>query len=225
MPEAADRLEAMVNAVTELGPMVTFRDACQEEPVGEPFFVEDGMAWHRTYAEVWAGTPEAKRFDPQLDLIRNDYRENVQAVAEGDARYKPLVERFWFHLTNAANSDGRWPPPRKTSPYHREWVEKEIARAREALDALKRAVRAEGAAPVPLPIASGLAAEPRADGSPVPDLTRLNWKELQDELYKAHELKDRPETCVEGARRIRAIFTEYARRGVKRVAPPVIREP
>jgi hypothetical protein len=59
----------------------------------------------------------------------------------------------------------------------------------------------------------------------MPELARLNWKELQDELYKARELNDKPETCAEGARRIRAIFAEYARRGVKKVAPPAIREP
>jgi hypothetical protein len=225
VPEAAERLEAMVNAVSELGPMVTFKDACEQGPLNEPFFVEDGMAWHRTYAEVWAGTPEAKRFDPQLDLIRTDYKENVQAIAEADERYRPMVEEFWFHLTSAANSDGRWPPPpRKTSAYHREWVEREIAKARAALDALKQAVRAVGGAAAQ-PSVSGVSAEPRADGGPMPELARLNWKELQDELYKAHELNDQPEACAEGGRRIRAIFEEYARRGVKKVASAVIREP
>jgi hypothetical protein len=223
VPEAAERLEAMVNAVSELGPMVTFKDACEQGPLNEPFFVEDGMAWHRTYAEVWAGTPEAKRFDPQLDLIRTDYKENVQAIAEADERYRPMVEEFWFHLTSAANSDGRWPPPpRKTSAYHREWVEREIAKARAALDALKQAVRAVGGAAAQ-PSVSGVSAEPRADGAPMPELARLNWKELQDELYKAHELNDNAETCAEGGRRIRAVFEEYARRGVRKVVPPVIR--
>jgi hypothetical protein len=99
-----------------------------------------------------------------------------------------------------------------------------MAKARAALDALKQAVRAEGGAAAQ-PSVSGVSAEPRVDGGPMPDLAQLNWKELQDELYKAHELNDQPEACAEGGRRIRAIFEEYARRGVKKVAPLVIREP
>jgi hypothetical protein len=220
VPEAGERLRAMVEAVCELGPMVTFKEACGKEPVGDPFFVEDGMAWHRTYAEVWGSTPEARRFDPQVDLLRNDYKRNIQEVAEGDERYRALAEKFWFHLTNAENSDGRWPPPpRKTSQYHREWVEREIAKARATLASLKAAVGAdaamlgEGAAEVD-------SAEPRADGTEMPALASLNWQELQDELYKAHEIKDNPDTREEGVRRIRAIFEEYARRDVTKATPP-----
>jgi hypothetical protein len=142
VPEAAERLEAMVKAVSELGPMIRFDEACEIDPLDEPFYVEDGMAWHRTYAEVWASTPEAQRFDPQVASMRYEYKDQYQSRAEGDTRHKELVDRFWFHLTNAANSDGRWPPPpRKTCQYHREWVEKEIASARRALDAIRSAVR------------------------------------------------------------------------------------
>jgi hypothetical protein len=220
-PEAGDRLEAMVKAVSELGPMVTFKDACEEEPVGEPFFVEDGMAWHRTYAEVWGSTPEAKRFDPQLDIIRNDYKANIQAAAEADERYREMVERFWFHLTNAANSDGRWPPPpRKTSRHHREWVEREIARARQALEELKRAVRADVGVTAETPAASMAGAEVRAGEGPMPDPAGLNWKQLQDELYKAYQIWDAPGTAEEGERRVEAIYEEYRRRGVH-PGPPV----
>jgi hypothetical protein len=219
VPEAGDRLEAMVNAVSEIGPMVTFRDACEQDPVGEPFYAEDGMAWHRTYADVWGSTPEAKRFDPQLDLIRMDYKQNVQPIAEADARYKEMVERFWFHMTNAANSDGRWPPPpRKTSRHHREWVEGEIARTREALEDLKRVVHAAGGAGV----ASMAGAEPRADEGPMPNPTGLSWKELQDELYKAWQLHDSEDRKDEGDRRIVAVYEEYARRGVRKVVPPEV---
>ncbi|MFO8006717.1 MAG: hypothetical protein R6V05_03180 [Candidatus Brocadiia bacterium] len=226
MPNAAELLEAMVKGVLEIGPMITFKEACEKEPVGEPFFVEDGMAWHRTYAEVWGNTPEAKRFDPQLDEIRRDYKENVQAIAESDERYTELVEEFWFRLTNAANSDGRWPPPpRKTCPYHRHWVEREIRRAREALERLKRAVGPQIAFAGEETMQSAGGAEPKAeDGAPMPDPATLNWQELQDELYRAHELNDQPETREEGARRIRAIFDEYARRGITNVEPPRIRE-
>ncbi len=225
VPEAGDRLEAMVHAVTQLGPMITFKEACEKEPVGEPFFVEDGMAWHRTYAEVWGNTPEAKRFDPQLDLMRRDYKENVQPAAGGNERYRDLVEEFWFHMTNAANSDGRWPPPpRKVSPYHREWVEREIAKTREALERLKRTVRAEEGLLETAGQAAPPGGEPRAEGTEMPDPATLNWQELQDELYRAHELNDDPQTCQEGARRIRAIFREYERRGVTEFEPPNIRE-
>lgn len=138
VPEAAERLEAMVKAVTEIGPMITFEEACQQKPVEAPYFVEDGMAWHRTYADCWSGTPEAQRFDPQVAMLRFAYKDKYQARAEGNSKNKALVEKFWFHLTNAANSDGRWPPPpRKTCQYHREWVMAEIAKARAALDDIK----------------------------------------------------------------------------------------
>jgi len=224
VPEAGDRLEAMVNAVCELGNMVTFKEACEREPVGEPFFVEDGMAWHRTYAECWGNTPEARRFDPQLDVMRADYKQNVQAAAEADERYKDLVEKFWFHLTCAANSDGRWPPPpRKTSPYHRGWVEAEIAKAREALAELKSAVGARRSEVQAAPQSASERVLTRA--ITVEEVPHLNWKELQDALYYGHDLNDHPETCRQGAELIRAVYAEYERRGVTRHAPPRIREP
>ncbi len=222
IPEAADRLEAMVNAVMELGDMITFKEACEKEPVDEPFFVEDGMAWHRTYAEVWGNTPEARRFDPQLDMMRRDYKENVQPVAESGDRYTELVDDFWFHMTNAANSDGRWPPPpREVSPYHREWVEREIEKTRAALERLKRTVRAEEG----LVEAHGGAVGKEAAPKPGPaDLSELNWQALQEELYRAHALNDEPDTCEGGARRIREVFAEYERRGVTDCEPPRIKE-
>jgi hypothetical protein len=138
VPEAAERLEKMVNGVTKIGPLITFAEACEKGSVDEAFFVEDGMAWHRTYSDCWSGTPEAQRFDPQVAMLRYDYKDKYQQKVEGVAKHKHLVEKFWFHLTNAANSDGRWPPPpRKTCQYHREWVEAEIAKTRAALDEIK----------------------------------------------------------------------------------------
>ena len=142
-PTAAQTLEALVRAVRGLGEMVTFREACELPPVAEPFFVEDGFAWHRTYAEVWARTPESQRYDPQVSLLRQDYKDNLQARAEAGtgSKHRELVERFWFHLTNAMNSDGRWPPPPAlTCPFNREWVEKELAAARRTLAKLKKAL-------------------------------------------------------------------------------------
>ena len=222
VPEAPDRLEAMVNAVCELGPMITFKEACEQEPVGTPFFVEDGMAWHRTYSECWGNTPEAKRFDPQLDMIRADYKQNVQAAAEADERFTPLVEEFWFHMTNAANSDGRWPPPpRKTCAYHRGWVESEIAKTREALAALKAAVGATPGAAQAAPESASKQVLTRA--ITVEEVPKLNWKELQDALYYGHDLNDKPGPCQQGADLIRAVFEEYGRRGLKDLEPPIIR--
>ncbi len=215
VPEAGERLEAMVKAVSEMGPMITFQEACQGEPCDEAFFVEDNMAWHRTYAEVWGNTPEAHRFDPQVDLLRTEYKNKYQTKAETDDQYKPLVERFWYHLTNASNSDGRWPPPpRKTSPYHRQWVETEIARAREALDEIAAAV--------------GIARAPElqggADHAVIPfdedNLPKLDWKELQEQIYSAHKLVDDPATRDEGVRQLKLIYAEYARRGVRDVVLP-----
>jgi hypothetical protein len=217
-PEAADRLEAMVNAVCEVGPMVTFGEACEGEPCEEAYFVEDGMAWHRTYAEVWGNTPEARRFDPQVDMLRMKYKERVQQRAEGDAQYAELVEEFWFHLTSAENSDGRWPPPpRKTSAYHREWVEREIAKARAALDRLEQVVPRDSGE-------GGVVYEGEPTGTEVPEgLSGLNWKQLQDALYAAHNLNDRAETREQGAELIRRVFGEYARRGIGNPAPPRIK--
>jgi hypothetical protein len=140
-PEAPRRLEEMLKAVMDLGPMITFKQACEQKAVDDPFYVEDGMAWHRTYAECWASTPESKRFDPHVAIMRNEYKDEYQARMEGpkaNAEHRPLVEKFWFHLTNAMNSDGRWPPPPgKTCEYHRNWVENEITQARKMLDRIK----------------------------------------------------------------------------------------
>ena len=141
-PRAGEKLEALVKAVLELGEMITFREACELPAVEEPYFVEDRFAWHRTYSEVWARTPESLRYDPQIALLRQEYKAAVQQAAESDPRHTELAEKFWFHLTNAANSDARWPPPpAQTCPFNREWAEKELAAARATLAQLKEAVQ------------------------------------------------------------------------------------
>jgi hypothetical protein len=126
-----------------------------------------------------------------------------------------LVERFWYHRTNAANSDGRWPPPpRKTSAYHREWVEREIARSREALDEIASAV---GVHRAPAPVGGEEVVVVPFDEEALP---RLDWDQLQKQLYSAHKLYDEPPTRDEGRRQIEAIYGEYARRGVTEVVRP-----
>ncbi len=135
-PDAGEKLEAMVKAVLELGPMITFGEACELPPVEENYFVEDRFAWHRTYADVWAGTPESRRLDPVIGELRGELRELQQQAETED--HAELVERCWFHLTCAENSDGRWPPPpARTCPFNVRWVEDHIERVRECLEQLR----------------------------------------------------------------------------------------
>ncbi len=135
-PTAGEKLERLVKAVTQVGPMITFKDACQLPPVKERYFVEDRFAWHRTYADVWANTPESKRFDPIVAVLRQELL--ALAPAAKGPKAKELTERVWFHLTNAENSDGRWPPPPgRTCPFNVEWVERELHKTRGYLDELR----------------------------------------------------------------------------------------
>jgi len=221
-PRAGEKLEALVKAVLELGPMITFKEACEGEPVDEPYFVEDTFAWHRTYASVWASTPESLRYDPQIALVRQDYKDNVQAAAEADPELAPLAEQFWLHLTNAENSDGRWPPPpAETCPFQREWVEKELAAARDVLERLKQRTP-EPSAPPPDEEAGE---EAEVGCLEAAELERLTWVGLQRSLYHAYKLYEGgadDEAREEGKRRIALIYDEYARRGVTRVVRPTL---
>ncbi|MGD2175321.1 MAG: hypothetical protein PVJ27_07955, partial [Candidatus Brocadiaceae bacterium] len=218
-PEGPEKLERLLTEVTKLGELITFREACELEPVEEPFFVEDGFAWHRTYADVWANTPESQAWDPILAELRREYKEKCQPILESDPRHRELVEKFWFHLTNSANSDGRWPPPPAvTCPFNRQWVLDEIEATRQALEECKRAV--EG---IELPEEEG--PPERAEweyGYPytekdTSDLSRLNYYELSHHLYAAYRMYDNGEGEVEerGRRLINAIYDEFERRGVK----------
>ena len=234
-PDAGRKLDALIRGVKAIGRMVTFKEACQEEPVAEPFYVEDGFAWHRTYAEVWAGTPEAQRWDPMLAELRRDYKEQVQPIAEGryKAKLRPLVEDFWFHLTSAANSDGRWPaPPARTCPFNREWVLKEMNGARRALAKLKKAVKR-----IPLPRPKAERPDPNAESgyayhftnkpfARAGDIPRLNTYELSHAIYYYHSMVDSrvPEKVERGKTMLREIFRELDRRGLKGIRPVAGRE-
>jgi len=232
-PSAGPLLDALIRAVLEVGPMATFKEVCEEfEPVPAPFFVEDRFAWHRTYADAWANTPEARRWEPILMEMRREYRENVQPVLEGPGappEHRPLVEKFWFHLTNSANSDGRWPPPPLTTcPFNREWVEKEIAAARRALNRLKKI-----AAGLPHPPAEERVYRSENDwvygyrftDKDVADIVRLNAYELQHAIYHYHKMADSkdPARQEEGRRFLRRIFDELDRRGMKGIRPVAAR--
>ncbi len=222
-----EKLERLVQGLTGMGQLITFKEACELEPVRVPFFVEDGSAWHRTYADAWAGTPEARRWRPILDGLRMDYKRNVQPLAESQEELRPLAEKFWFHLTNSFNSDGRWPPPPKiTCRFNREWVEDQIEKARAALAELK-----ERTAGLPLPEPQVAEATPEdsaeygflfTEKNPR-DLGNLNLYELQHSLYAAYKLFDNAEDDAEredGRRWIADCYEEFRRRGFTNMARP-----
>ncbi len=215
-PGAAEKLEKLVNAVLKLGEFCTFREACDMEPVEEPYYVEDRMAWHRTYADAWGGTPEAKAWDPILADFRKEYKEKYQPILESDQKYRPLVEEFWFHMANSANSDGRWPPPPAvTCPFNRDWVLDEIEATRKTLAKIADTVK-NVAPPAPAPEDDG---EPWEYGYYFTDkntevLEKLNVYELSHALYKYFRMYDNgtDEVKEKGKKMVNAIFEEFERR-------------
>jgi hypothetical protein len=215
-PGAAEKLEKLINAVLEIGEMVTFKEACDMEPVEEPFYVEDRYAWHRTYADAWAGTPEARAWDPILSDMRKEYKDNYQAILESNDKYRPLVEKFWFHMTNSANSDGRWPPPpAETCPFNREWVLDEIAATKKALSEIKETIK--GVTPPAKP-EEAIAPEwdygyHYTDKDPF-DVKNLNFYELSHALYAAWRMFDHGEGDVKekGRAWVNSIYKEFERR-------------
>lgn len=226
-PDAAEKLDAMIRGLLDLGELATFKDSCESiEPLADPFFVEDRFAWHRTYSDCWGGTPEAKRFDPMVAELRAEYKSKYQPIVEapGEHRFRALAERFWFHCTNAANSDGRWPPPpAEPCEFNRQWVLNEIAATRAALAELEKATRGM----VPPPAATETSEEDAGYGlhftdKSLDDLRRLNIYELQHALYAAWRAYDkRPAAAREGERRrVLAIYDEYRRRGITKFRTP-----
>ncbi len=229
-PDAGNKLDKLITAIKDFGELITFKEACEMEPVEEPFFVEDRFAWHRTYADAWAGTPEAKAWDPILSDIRTDYKENVQPIAEGEKhgeKFQDLVAKFWFHMTNSSNSDGRWPPPpAETCPFNREWVLDEIATTRKILAQLKDAIKG-----IPLPDIDVDPGEgPDWDygyyftDKDVTNVKKLNNYEIQHAIYYAHKMVDSQdeEKKAEGKKLLIKIFDELDRRGMKGIRPGAI---
>jgi hypothetical protein len=210
--------------------MATFKECCEEvTPVEEPFFVEDRYAWHRTYADCWGGTPEAKFFDPIVAELRREYKEKFQPITEGTHRgsFDNLVTKFWFHCTNSANSDGRWPPPpAEPCEFNRQWVLNEIAATRAVLAEL-----AEATKDIPLPPKPDmdqLADTPEYGlhftDKPLEILANLNFYELQHALYAAWRAFDHTqgEAKATNRERVLAIYDEYRRRGITNFKVPQI---
>lgn len=54
----------------------------------------------------------------------------------------------------------------------------------------------------------------------LPQYSRMNWYILQQALYAAHDEFDNPKTRPTGEKKIRAIWGEYARRGMKNAIGP-----
>ena len=229
---AADKLDALIKGVLEIGPMATFKEACEEnKPVEEPFFVEDRFAWHRTYANAWANTPEAKTWDPILCDMRREYKEKYQPIVEAEENkdeYKEIVSKFWYHMTNSANSDGRWPPPpRVTCEFNRDWCLNEISETKKVL--VKLAEITKG---IPLPEKEELVV-PAGDDyrygfhftDKDPEIVgKLGNYELQHCIYYAHKMVDSSEESKreEGKVLLKRVFDELDKRGMKGIRPDSI---
>jgi len=112
VPDAEEKLVALVEGVRALGEFVTFDEACHDLPALEDTITfNDNMSWHGGQASNWANTPMALLLRPWQQLVR----EKLKAVE--DELAPEIRERVWFHLTNSYNSDGQWPPTTKASPH------------------------------------------------------------------------------------------------------------
>jgi hypothetical protein len=112
MPDAQEKLVALVKAVRKLGGFTTFDEACTRVPALEDkISFMDNMAWHGGQASNWSGTPMARLLRPWQDLVRAKLKRVEKTLDPG------VAKKIWFHLTNSYNSDGQWPPTTKASPH------------------------------------------------------------------------------------------------------------
>jgi hypothetical protein len=111
VPDAREKLIALVKAVKERGEFITFAEACELTPNTQPITWDDDAAWHGALASTWASTPMARMLRPWQDRVR----EKLNAM-EGEMS-KAVAERAWYHLTNSYNSDGQWPPTLPHAPH------------------------------------------------------------------------------------------------------------
>lgn len=230
-PDAARKLDALITAVGAAGgEMITFKEACTTiPPVEDPFFVEDRFAWHRTYADAWANTPEAREWEPLLQAHRDEYKKKYQPIVEAPENrdtFRSLVEKFWFHMTNSANSDGRWPPPpRVTCAFNRQWCLDEISATRAVLDELAEATRGYSLPPEPetvVPDKNDWRYGYHFTDKNLTEIKNLNNYELQQAVYHYHKMVDSglEEKVAEGKRFLVKIFDELDRRSGHRCIRP-----
>jgi len=111
VPDAQEKLIALVKAVKERGEFITFAEACELKPNTQPVIWDDDAAWHGANASTWASTPMARLLRPWQDLIR----EKLNAIEE--SLPTAVAEKVWYHLTNSYNSDGQWPPTLPHAPH------------------------------------------------------------------------------------------------------------
>jgi len=163
-----------------------------------------------------------------LAELRREYKEKYQPIAEhGEhaARLRPLVEEFWLHMTNSANSDGRWPPPPSiTCEFNREWVLAEMAATRRTLDKLAKATKG-----MALPAPPEIVVPPPKDwrygyhftDKEINGVTHLNNYELQHAIYYAHKMvdSDQADKRSEGLALLGRVFDELDRRGMRGKRP------
>jgi hypothetical protein len=111
VPDAQEKLIALVKAVKERGEFITFAEACELKPNTQPITWDDDAAWHGANASTWASTPMARLLRPWQDLIR----EKLNRIE--DDLPPAVAEKVWYHLTNSYNSDGQWPPTLPHAPH------------------------------------------------------------------------------------------------------------
>jgi len=111
VPEAREKLIALVKAVQERGKFITFSDACQLQPNLQVITWDDDAAWHGAMASTWAATPMARLLRPWQDRVRTKLKDRECGLPEKVRR------EAWLALTNSYNSDGQWPPTLPHAPH------------------------------------------------------------------------------------------------------------
>lgn len=111
VPDAKEKLIALVEAVQQRGEFITFAEACGLKPNTQPVTWDDDAAWHGARASTWASTPMARLLRPWQDLIREKLNAQEASLP------RVVSEKIWYHLTNSYNSDGQWPPTLPQAPH------------------------------------------------------------------------------------------------------------
>lgn len=110
VPEARDRLAALLAALLERGELATVAEVCASvPPTEEPFTVMDGYAAHHNLASQWSETPAARLLDARCEEVRRLVLWAEALAASRDEREQ--VERAWWHLVQGECADGRYPKP------------------------------------------------------------------------------------------------------------------